>query len=358
MKNTITVFFVPKKITLMFTLYPFFQSPLKKYLHFTSDLDWVLNKDRNSILLIVGWQQEWARLYGNSDIPERIRSKYDRLVFFEDNDSSESEVLHTLPLLDILLKKQVYADKSNYQKEFLGNRIYADFFKERFENIEEGKANPYPRLGSREDAGKMRLAWNLAYGYYPISKNETLLAQKLYQFFGRKTLGILPINKVIQGSLPSPAELKCQARFDGKGYGEFVGYQRNHFLQVIDKHPDFLTGRIPLKEYNNEVRAVKAMLSPFGWGEICFRDFEAIFSGAVLVKPQMGHLDTFPNVFKPNQTYLPVTWDGSDLIEKVEMLFQNHDLMEFLRGNAWNELRSAYLQMNNRVEEIFELVVE
>ena len=56
-------------------------------------------------------------------------------------------------------------------------------------------------------------------------------------------------------------------------------------------------------------------VSPFGFGEICWRDFEAILFGCLLVKPDMGHVRTQPNVFVPGLTYVPVRWDYADLEE-------------------------------------------
>ena len=31
-------------------------------------------------------------------------------------------------------------------------------------------------------------------------------------------------------------------------------------------------------------------MSPFGFGEICYRDFEAMLNGACLIKPDVSHL--------------------------------------------------------------------
>ena len=55
------------------------------------------------------------------------------------------------------------------------------------------------------------------------------------------------------------------------------------------------------------------MPSPFGWGEIGLRDFEAFIYGATLLKPDVSHMETWPNVFFPGETYQPVAWDFSDL---------------------------------------------
>ena len=76
--------------------------------------------------------------------------------------------------------------------------------------------------------------------------------------------------------------------------------------------------RVPNEEYNRELRSTKLVCSPFGWGEICTRDFEAFVYGAALVKPSMEHMDTFPQWFIPNETYIPVKWDFSDFTEIIE----------------------------------------
>jgi hypothetical protein len=115
---------------------------------------------------------------------------------------------------------------------------------------------------------------------------------------------------------------------------------------------NFLTGLIPLSDYNKEILDVKAILSPFGWGEVCFRDFEAIFNGGVLVKPNMSHLQTYPNVFQNNLTYLPIQWDGEDLAEKVASLFSHPSFADELRTNAWDVLKIAYRNINEKVRQI------
>jgi hypothetical protein len=113
-----------------------------------------------------------------------------------------------------------------------------------------------------------------------------------------------------------------------------------------------LSGLVPLKVYNREVKNVKAILSPFGWGEICFRDFEAIFNGAVLVKPNMDHIETWPFVFVPNQSYIPVNWDGSNLTTTVDELLVDSNKMNHVRQNAWDILHDSYNQVENKILEI------
>ena len=42
--------------------------------------------------------------------------------------------------------------------------------------------------------------------------------------------------------------------------------------------------------------------SPFGYGEVCWRDDEAVYSGALLINPGMSHMVTEPDVFVPGET--------------------------------------------------------
>ena len=55
-----------------------------------------------------------------------------------------------------------------------------------------------------------------------------------------------------------------------------------------------------------------SFISPFGWGEICFRDFESIILGKLLIKPNCDHIITWPNIYQDNM-YVPIDWDASNL---------------------------------------------
>jgi spore maturation protein CgeB len=79
-------------------------------------------------------------------------------------------------------------------------------------------------------------------------------------------------------------------------------------------------------------------VSPFGWGELCYRDFEAACLGTLLIKPSVAHLRTEPDVFVENETYVPVRWDLSDLEEKCRYYLEHGDEAKRIIANA----RQAY----------------
>lgn len=72
-----------------------------------------------------------------------------------------------------------------------------------------------------------------------------------------------------------------------------------------------------------ELRRSKICFSPFGYGEVCWRDYEAVMCGAVLLKQDMSHVATAPDIFEPFQTYVPIKWDLSDLPEQVDWLLRD-----------------------------------
>ncbi|HPD92718.1 MAG TPA: glycosyltransferase, partial [Pararhodobacter sp.] len=87
-----------------------------------------------------------------------------------------------------------------------------------------------------------------------------------------------------------------------------------------------------------EMARSKLAFSPFGYGEVCWRDYESVLAGAVLVKPDMAHVETTPDIFIPWETYAPVAWDLSDFEAVVRRLLADADLREKLARQAFEAL--------------------
>lgn len=82
-----------------------------------------------------------------------------------------------------------------------------------------------------------------------------------------------------------------------------------------------LPGRaLPYELYTATMRDSLCVLSPWGWGEACHRDYEAILCGAILVKPDCSHVDCWPQIYVPWQTYVPCRPDFADLAEVIEQI--------------------------------------
>lgn len=355
-ESKITLFFFPKRITLMNTLFPIYFSKYKNHFDFISDINYLIKKDKNKKLLLVGGQTFWTSNRENLELFLRLREKYSKIVFFEDNASPESQMFNFLPHIDLLLKRSIYVDKDNYKKQFVGNRLFTDFYYHNYKFGEITESESYPKLQNTEDLDKIQLGWNIGFGYYPLSKNRNRLIYYLYKLFGGFGLGVIPYKSLFNREIPNPSLQKCQARFDYKGYRTLIGFQRKKILEIINGDSIFLEGKIPLKEYNKEILNVQAMLSPFGWGEVCFRDFEAVFNGAVLIKPNMDHLITYPNIFIPDYSYIAVDWHGNDLMQKTNAILNDSKKMNEIKTNAWNIMADAYLNIDSRVKELIEKI--
>ncbi len=88
-----------------------------------------------------------------------------------------------------------------------------------------------------------------------------------------------------------------------------------------------------------EMLASKICFSPFGYGEVCWRDYEAVMTGAVLLKQDMSHVMTDPDIFVAGETYVPVAWDLSDLAEKIDWLLRDEAARTRISAAAFEVLR-------------------
>jgi len=123
-------------------------------------------------------------------------------------------------------------------------------------------------------------------------------------------------------------------------------------MERIEGNHLFLTGSVSQKRYNRELTRSRIVLSPFGWGELCLRDFEAVLSGALLLKPDMSHLETWPDVFSPGETYAPFSWDADNLVETAKRYLDDEAERSRIARNAYESYRSQLAELPARFERI------
>lgn len=70
--------------------------------------------------------------------------------------------------------------------------------------------------------------------------------------------------------------------------------------------------RLPQNLYYQKLSQSRILIAPFGYGEMAPRDLESAIFGAILIKPNMDHIETMPNIFT-EETYLKCAHDFSDL---------------------------------------------
>ncbi len=95
-------------------------------------------------------------------------------------------------------------------------------------------------------------------------------------------------------------------------------------------------------QYRDLLIKSKATLSPWGYGEACYRDFEAIYYGSILIKPDSSHVIGKQDIYQNNKYYISCKIDFSDLQEKVDYIRNNWEQLKEMRISAREYLFSFY----------------
>ncbi len=115
--------------------------------------------------------------------------------------------------------------------------------------------------------------------------------------------------------------------------------------KIGDKYT-IVAGKSAPHEFIEAMKRSKIGLSPFGMGELCYRDLEFIQYGCLLIKPDMSKVITEPDFFKPMETYVPVKPDWSDLNETIEKILDNFKDYQYIIGNARKTVVEMYSYQN------------
>ena len=113
-------------------------------------------------------------------------------------------------------------------------------------------------------------------------------------------------------------------------------------LLESSKNISYEKDKRPFSEFINVMRKSKCTLSPYGMGEFCFRDFEIIQYGSVMIKPDMSKIKTIPNIFIPYETYIPCSHDWSDLVEKINWVKNNPEKCKQIAFNAQQIMEKSF----------------
>jgi hypothetical protein len=237
----------------------------------------------------------------------RLKLKGCKVIFFDAGDSSGSEYFDIIEDTVLFLKKQLLKNQAHYLLN-LYNKSVRIWMKD----TDIDKNSTYQPC-KPEHLYKLRLGWNIGladYRYNPIRAG--IISNYIFT--------------KLKKTLPS-VERPILTSFRGRVHKtNKYAFQRNLLIDFLEKTPlPVITGK-PLGRlsYLKEFEKCKAIVSPYGWGEICYRDFESFIKGALLIKPDMSHLITFPDFFTENSTYLPVDWHMIDLEDKLQDINTNY----------------------------------
>jgi hypothetical protein len=287
-------------------------------------------KDVSLIFFQPWWNQTEIEIEG---VLRRIKREYPeaKIIFldsFAPLDLRFAELVD--PFVDLYIKKQVFRDRNQYGRSTIGDTNLVDYY------------------------GKL---YGLDYKETTFNiPTDFLMKLVVGPGFGAGQT-ILP---TVANKASTPTGLRSidlHARLGGKG-NDWYGMMRessNRAAKQIENANVILGASVKHKQYLDEMSNSKMCFSPFGFGEVCWRDYEAVMCGALLIKPDMSHVETFPNIFQPFQSYIPIKWDFSDLTEKVNYYLNNPTERARITRNAYQILRD-YAVLNGFIDHIRQIL--
>ena len=158
-----------------------------------------------------------------------------------------------------------------------------------------------------------------------------------------------------------PVDLKSTRIYDAvyiANLNNSLNHRKQFWDSLKDDNLNIIRSQTKLgpQDWNYILMKSKVCVSPWGYGEMCYRDLDAIYCGCVLIKPNSGHMKSYPNIFT-NENYLPCKIDSSDLIEKVREVAENWDAYYSMREKSRNLLVN-FLDWKKRAKEFSNIIIE
>lgn len=285
---------------------------------------------------------------------QNARSRTGAVLWFDTSDSTGTPQFEVLPYVDGYYKNQILKDKRSYFNSYYRTRIFSDYYYKKFgvsDDIVTGRETAL----DAEYIDKIDISWNPALNDHGIYGNSYSLpgnvASKLRKYMP------LPIRYTADFTkVGRTRNIDIAARLGFSHPRRFVTFHRDMLRKTL-KRFKIDTTFINHKGYYEELQNAKISISPFGLGEITYRDFESIICGALLIKPDMSHLATWPDIYREGETYIKCNWDFSDLHEKIDGLMadaikRNEMAMEAQRTYRYYLFGGGRKDFCDRIDEM------
>jgi hypothetical protein len=237
-------------------------------------------------------------------------------LFFDTTDSTGWVNAAVLPVVRGYYKNQVLRDRSLYATPLYGGRLHTDYC-HRVQGVTDPQPEPPWPVVAPADTARIRIGWNSGLADYSF--------QGLYRahlFRRLRWPGLLAPSQ--RYTAPSTQRLFAVACRMSTTYSRLtVAWQRQQVKRLLANR--LASDRLSRRRYFRELEQSRIVVSPFGFGEINYRDYESFISGALLLKPDMSHMETWPDFFRMGETILTHRWDCSDLLDQLEAALATYD---------------------------------
>ena len=230
------------------------------------------------------------------------------------------------PYIDHYLKKSLFKDRANYLRDFVGDTNLTQYYGTLY-GIDQG--DPVAWQVPPDLLDRLRLSPNF------------FTAPRFLDAFSEA------------GPATGPRPIDVQSRLGAKGSPWYSAMRQDAQTRIeaiagLTLSPP---GKLALPDFMAELEGAKLCFSPFGYGELCWRDVEAFQTGAVLIKQDMGHLETLPDLYEAGVTYLPVRWDFEDLEEVVRGALADEEMRRTIAQNAYTRT-ARYIEEARFVDDM------
>lgn len=248
---------------------------------------------------------------------EKARKSAGKLVWMDISDSTGVTHFEVLEHVDLYLKKHLLKDRSLYRQPLYGGRIFTDYYHRVFNVVDDRTFTQFHPLDPALEH-KLSLSWNMGMGdmYDSFTRKNSL--RRLLPWL------IRPNYAPPYVSPDSPRDQDIFLRTSANLGRNTVSFDRRQLIarlsELLKKRPSLtgsVEGRLPIAQYRDNMRRAKIAFGPFGWGELNVKEYEALIFGACLVRSDISHMETWPNLFVAGETYAPYAWDFSDLEDVV-----------------------------------------
>jgi len=254
---------------------------------------------------------------------DAARSVGARCLVFDGDDDPCVHWPEVIDASDAVIKKHRFADLNAYRRRYVGKTNLTEYCNKTFGVDFSNDTIPFSGPLSDAQIDKIILGWNIA------------LDDKIFRLSRDVTRDVL--------AWPKSLDISCRASFQKHVWMYGMRHAAVEALVALkDKFRVFApTDRVGQQAYYREMLESRFTVSPFGCGELCWRDFEAFLCGSVLIKPDMSHIESWPDLFVAGETYVPVAWDYSDLETACKELVADEPARLAIATNARDKVLEA-----------------
>ena len=275
----------------------------------------------------------------------KLKKNCGKIIYFDLSDSTTLLHPKALDLVDLYCKGQILKNKNLYKNRFYGRRIYTDYCHRKF-GIVDSKPVYSESVTNTKHLEKIELSWNSSLSNYSLLGK---FLNEIYQKLPIKYLLTFPRKKEINNEKKKDIMSRMNLNYERNT----ISWHRKTAIDSIRNEVNYQ--KITTFNYFRELKNSKITISPFGWGEINYRDYEAFIYGSILLKPNMSHINTWPNYYEDEKTTIFFDWSCNDINQKIENILNNYENYEQIAKNAKKRYFN-YINKNNLKKMILNIL--